>query len=76
MERCEAVFRQVCWLTARSWPEVDGMGEEDEAAASRLGLTTATAAAAAAAANAQSVADDGDSSYGGVLTSDGGPVTA
>ncbi|KAJ9666342.1 hypothetical protein H2201_003530 [Coniosporium apollinis] len=34
MQRCEQVFRQICWLEERFWPDVDGMGEEDE---SRLG---------------------------------------
>jgi hypothetical protein len=32
MARCEEIFRQICWLEERFWPEVDGMGEEDEAA--------------------------------------------
>ncbi|KAF2202046.1 heme oxygenase-like protein [Delitschia confertaspora ATCC 74209] len=30
MVRCEEVFRQICWLEERFWPDVDGMGEEDE----------------------------------------------
>lgn len=30
MTRCEQVFKQVCWLEERFWPDVDGMGEEDE----------------------------------------------
>ncbi|KAK3060053.1 hypothetical protein LTS18_009450 [Coniosporium uncinatum] len=30
MQRCEQVFRQICWLEERFWPDVDGMGEEDE----------------------------------------------
>ncbi len=30
MHRCEQIFRQVCWLEERFWPDVDGMGEEDE----------------------------------------------
>lgn len=30
MMRCEQVFRQVCWLAERFWPDVDGMGEEDD----------------------------------------------
>lgn len=30
MMRCEEVFRQICWLEERFWPDVDGMGEEDE----------------------------------------------
>jgi hypothetical protein len=30
MLRCEQVFRQICWLEERFWPDVDGMGEEDE----------------------------------------------
>lgn len=32
MMRCEQTFRQICWLMQRFWPEVDGMGEEDETA--------------------------------------------
>ncbi|KAF2729302.1 heme oxygenase-like protein [Polyplosphaeria fusca] len=35
MYRCEEIFRQICWLAERFWPDVDGMGEEDESA--RLG---------------------------------------
>lgn len=35
MSRCEELFRQICWLEERFWPDVDGMGEEDETA--RLG---------------------------------------
>lgn len=30
MSRCEQVFSQICWLEERFWPDVDGMGEEDE----------------------------------------------
>lgn len=30
MARCEAVFRQVVWLWEMIWPDVDGMGQEDE----------------------------------------------
>ena len=32
MQRCEEIFRQICWLEERFWPDVDGMGEEDDAA--------------------------------------------
>jgi hypothetical protein len=32
MTRCEEIFRQICWLEERLWPEVDGMGEEGEVA--------------------------------------------
>jgi hypothetical protein len=32
MIRCEEIFRQICWLEERFWPEVDGMGEEGETA--------------------------------------------
>ncbi|KAF2496843.1 heme oxygenase-like protein [Lophium mytilinum] len=32
MLRCEEVFRQICWLEERFWPDVDGMGQEDESA--------------------------------------------
>lgn len=32
MQRCEQIFRQICWLEERFWPDVDGMGEEDESA--------------------------------------------
>jgi hypothetical protein len=35
MIRCEEIFRQICWLEERFWPDVDGMGEVDETA--RLG---------------------------------------
>ncbi|KAF2261389.1 heme oxygenase-like protein [Lojkania enalia] len=35
MQRCEEIFRQICYLIERFWPDVDGMGEEDETA--RLG---------------------------------------
>lgn len=30
--RCEQVFKQICWLQERFWPDVDGMGEEDDTA--------------------------------------------
>jgi hypothetical protein len=29
-QRCEEIFQQVCWLSERFWPDVDGMGEENE----------------------------------------------
>lgn len=32
MARCEEIFRQICWLEQRVWPDVDGMGEQSEAA--------------------------------------------
>lgn len=32
MTRCEGTWKQVLWLWERTWPEVDGMGEEDESA--------------------------------------------
>ena len=32
MIRCEEIFRQICWLEERFWPDVDGMGEVDESA--------------------------------------------
>ncbi|KAF2623170.1 heme oxygenase-like protein [Macroventuria anomochaeta] len=32
MQRCDEIFRQICWLEQRFWPEVDGMGEEDDGA--------------------------------------------
>ncbi|KAF2119519.1 hypothetical protein BDV96DRAFT_347901 [Lophiotrema nucula] len=35
MDRCEEIFKQICWLAERFWPDVDGMGEEDESG--RLG---------------------------------------
>ncbi|KAL1304042.1 hypothetical protein AAFC00_000479 [Neodothiora populina] len=30
MARCECAWKQVLWLWEQSWPEVDGMGEEEE----------------------------------------------
>jgi hypothetical protein len=35
MARCEEIFRQICWLEERFWPDVNGMGEENES--TRLG---------------------------------------
>ncbi|KAF2720889.1 heme oxygenase-like protein [Polychaeton citri CBS 116435] len=32
MARCETVFKQVVWLWGQIWPDVDGMGQEDELA--------------------------------------------
>ncbi|KAF2748367.1 heme oxygenase-like protein [Sporormia fimetaria CBS 119925] len=37
MLRCEEIFRQICWIGERFWPDVDGMGEEDENAAMSMG---------------------------------------
>jgi hypothetical protein len=37
MLRCEEIFRQICYLEERFWPDVDGMGEVDETG--RLGST-------------------------------------
>lgn len=34
MSRCEEIFRQICWLEERFWPDVDGMGEDDDTAPS------------------------------------------
>jgi hypothetical protein len=38
MLRCDQVFRQICWLEERFWPDVDGMGEEDETSRMQVGL--------------------------------------
>lgn len=35
MANCERVFKQVAWLWEQIWPDVDGMGDEDELAAER-----------------------------------------
>lgn len=32
MQRCDEIFRQICWLEQRFWPEVDGMGEDNNVA--------------------------------------------
>lgn len=32
MARCEGAWKQVLWLWEKSWPDVDGMGEESESA--------------------------------------------
>ncbi|KAK4983827.1 hypothetical protein LTR50_006995 [Elasticomyces elasticus] len=37
MARCEGAWRQVLWLWERSWPEVDGVGEDDAGAADSHG---------------------------------------
>ncbi|KAF2404118.1 heme oxygenase-like protein [Trichodelitschia bisporula] len=39
MLRCEQIFRQVCWLEEQFWPDVDGMGEEDETGRLGVGLS-------------------------------------
>lgn len=38
MQRCDQVFKQICWLEERFWPDVDGMGEEDETSRLQVGL--------------------------------------
>ena len=38
MMRCDQVFHQICWLEERFWPDVDGMGEEDESSRLQVGL--------------------------------------
>jgi thiaminase len=38
MQRCDQVFKQICWLEERFWPDVDGMGEEDETNRLQVGL--------------------------------------
>lgn len=43
MMACERVFRQAVWLWEQIWPEVDGMGEEDELADDRNTATQARA---------------------------------
>ncbi|KAF2996226.1 hypothetical protein E8E13_002920 [Curvularia kusanoi] len=30
MQRCDEIFRQICWLEQRFWPEVNSMGEESD----------------------------------------------
>ena len=32
LSNCELVFKQVLWLWKQMWPEVTGMGEQDETA--------------------------------------------
>lgn len=51
MTRCEGAWKQVLWLWEKSWPDVDGMGEEDEVAtAERFGNGTRPRGDAGAAA--------------------------
>ncbi|KAK4540069.1 hypothetical protein LTR36_009810 [Oleoguttula mirabilis] len=45
MLACERVFKQAVWLWAQIWPEVDGMGEEDELANASPGQRRAEGAA-------------------------------
>lgn len=68
MARCESAWKQVLWLWERSWPDVDGMGEEDESATverlSGNGIrasSNASAPATSAARNAASTSVDDDS---------------
>ncbi|CAN9207196.1 unnamed protein product [Alternaria alternata] len=37
MSRCEEIFRQICWLEERFWPDVDSMGNNNESANARMG---------------------------------------
>ncbi|KAJ4347499.1 hypothetical protein N0V95_005373 [Ascochyta clinopodiicola] len=41
MQRCEEIFRQICWLEQRFWPEVDGMGEEGNGGPAHVGPMSA-----------------------------------
>jgi len=74
MTRCESAWMQVLWLWERSWPDVDGMGEEDESATvERLSGNGIRASASAAAPSASAtgngatvVIDDGDDDSDGV----------
>jgi hypothetical protein len=40
MLRCEEIFKQICWLEQRFWPDVDGMGEEIESSSARMGSSS------------------------------------
>jgi hypothetical protein len=61
MMRCEELFRQICWLEERFWPDVDGMGEEDETV--RLG-NAAMGGNMANMAGAAGEDNDGRDSFG------------
>ena len=65
--RCEQVFRQVCWLAERFWPDVDGMGEEDETSGRTLSLAGQSAqnGAVQAARAAAEVVGEGFALSGG-----------
>ncbi|KAF2454729.1 hypothetical protein BDY21DRAFT_101877 [Lineolata rhizophorae] len=69
MQRCEQIFRHVCWLEERFWPDVDGMGEEDESG--RLATSHNTMSSASIGPMGQNMAQGLDSSddnqYRGVL---------
>jgi hypothetical protein len=71
-QRCEMAFRQVCWLAERFWPDVDGMGDEDD---SRLAVQLQGAAAAATAASASSAATvpASDAAQNGATDADADP---
>jgi hypothetical protein len=54
-------FRQVCWLAERFWPDVDGIGDDEDAndagsrrAVRQMRLQGAAAAAAAASSSSSS----------------------
>lgn len=40
LQSCELVFKQVVWLWKQMWPEVTGMGEEDDTAEDGEGSQT------------------------------------
>lgn len=63
MTRCEGAWKQVLWLWEKSWPDVDGMGEEDESAtaerfgSSARGRSAGGANTAAGASNSMAPSD-------------------
>lgn len=80
MLRCEEVFRQICWLEERFWPDVDGMGEEDESARMGVGndtnLSIGGASGAGAGLGDDAAAGDDRSSFGalnGITEAAAGP---
>ncbi|KAK5134033.1 hypothetical protein LTR08_007038 [Meristemomyces frigidus] len=67
MLACERVFRQAVWLWSQIWPEVDGMGDEDELATGGEGDTNGPANEKPIEIDDDADADaTADSPYGGL----------
>lgn len=71
MGRCESVFKQIIWVWERIWPDVNGMGEEDELAIERQNMG---ASATPNSAGKQPVSANRQNGSGQRLSNAGEPI--
>jgi hypothetical protein len=76
MLRCEQVFRQICWLEERFWPDVDGMGEEDETSRYDDSFVPQSLQSVNGGGSASGGAENGGQSFGGPLNGIGEPASS